>query len=50
MADLTAQRFDDPESIPYRFKNVGLDYIGLFYFAEKDTSEKKYICPFNCST
>ena len=41
MADLPAQRFDDPETNPYPLKNVGLDNIGPIYIAEKDTTEKK---------
>ena len=45
MADLPAQRFDDPESNPYPFKNVGLDYIGPFYYVEKDITEKLYLSP-----
>ena len=40
MADLPAQRFDDPETNPYTFKNVGFDYIGPFYIAKNDTSKK----------
>ena len=38
MAYLSAQRFGDPETNPYPFKNVGLDYIGPLYVAEKDTT------------
>ena len=41
MADLPAQRFDDPETNPYPFKNVGHDYIGPINIGEKDTTEKK---------
>ena len=41
MAGLPAQRFDDLQINPYPFKNVGLDYVSPFYFAEKDTTEKK---------
>ena len=40
MADPPAQRFDGPVTNPYPFKNVGLDYIGPFYIAKSDTTEK----------
>ena len=29
-------------------KNTGIDYIGPFYIAPKDTTEKSYICLFTC--
>ena len=49
MADLSAQRFGDPKTNPYPFKNVGLDYIGPLYIAEKDI-RKNYICLFTYLT
>ena len=50
MSDPPSQRFDDPETNLYPFKNVGLDYIGPFYIANKDTTNKNYICLFTCLT
>ena len=48
MADLPPTRFDDPSDDPFPFKNAGIDYIGPFYIATKDTTEKSYICLFTC--
>ena len=48
MADLPPTRFDDLSDDPFPFKNTGIDYIGPFYIATKDTTEKSYICFFTC--
>ena len=48
MADLPPTRFDDPSDDPFPFKNTGINYIGPFYIATKDTTEKSYICLFTC--
>ena len=48
MPDLPPTRFDDPSDDPFPFKNTGIDYIGPFYIATKDTTEKSYICLFTC--
>ena len=48
MANLPPTRFDDLSDDPFPFKNTGIDYIGPFSIATKDTNEKSYICFFTC--
>ena len=48
MADLPPTCLEDPSDDPFPFKNTGIDYIGPFYIATKDTTEKSYICLFTC--
>ena len=48
MTDLPPTHFDDPSDDPFSFKNTGIDNIGPFYIATRDTTEKSYICLFTC--
>ena len=50
MADLPAQRFEDPETNAYHFKNVVLDYIGPSTLLKKIPLKIFSICLFTCLT